>query len=145
MHITLKFCGERQEETVASLGRNLAGLKPLGGLSLSIEGAGGFPDIARPRVIWAGLAGDLDKLRTLQKNVDIAALRAGIDREKRPFSPHLTLGRRGSASPLPEAALRGLQEFPLQAGQWQAHEIILMRSELSLRGPSYTPLELFKI
>ena len=145
MHITLKFCGERQEETISLLRKNLAAITPCGGLDLRIEGCGGFPDVLRPRVIWAGIAGELNKLSNLQKNVDLAALHSGIDREKHPFSPHLTLGRRNSVSPLAEAALRGLRGFPLQTGFWHASEIIFMQSELSPKGPTYTPLELFKI
>ena len=145
MHITLKFCGERQEECVESLKRNLARLKPFGGCELRIEGSGGFPSIERPRIVWAGISGEVEKLCRLQKNVDMASLHSGIDREARPFSPHLTLGRRNSGAPLTDTALRGIRDFPIVTGTWRAKEIILMKSELLPKGPTYTPLELFKI
>src|SRR5258708_454508 len=36
---------------------------------LTVRGLGTFPDPSRPRVLWAGIAGDLDALTSLQKSV----------------------------------------------------------------------------
>lgn len=145
MHVTLKFCGERPAETVDALLENLSRIKPVGGLDIRLEGAGGFPDLRCPRVVWTGIAGDLGTLRALQKNVESAALRSGIAKETRPYSPHLTLGRRNSTLPLPETALRGISENAIKTEPWHAEEFILMKSDLSALGPKYTPLGLFKI
>ena len=145
MHITLKFCGEVRQTTISAILAGLKTLAPFGGLELSISGVGGFPCLTSPKVLWAGVRGDVDKLRILQKNVENIAYSAGIEKERRPFAPHLTLGRRNSALPLPDIALRGMTEHPISMETWHADGIILMKSVLSPLGPRYTPLGLFKI
>ena len=60
MHITLKFCGERPSETVDMLLENLKNIRPTGPFEINIEGIGGFPDLVRPRVAWAGIREDTE-------------------------------------------------------------------------------------
>ena len=77
---------------------------------LAIAGAGTFPDRGAPRVLWAGLTGDVTALTALAKKVRIGARRAGITLERKPFRPHLTLGRwrpGDAADPAVAAALGG--------------------------------------
>lgn len=145
MHITLKFCGETEHDTVNDMLKELGKLKHTGPLDLAISGVGGFPNLASPRVVWAGITGGTEGLSRLQRNVEDAVWRAGIPKERRSFSPHLTLGRRNSQLPVPEMALRGMSEHELSTEPWHAEEFILMRSDLSPMGPRYTPLGLFKI
>lgn len=145
MHITLKFCGEVRQTTVDAILAGLKTLAPFGGMKLSISGVGGFPLLTSPKVVWTGVCGDIDKLRILQKNVENITYSAGIENERRPFAPHLTLGRRNSTLPLPDIALSGMTEHPISTEPWHADEIILMKSVLSALGPRYTPLGLFKI
>jgi 2'-5' RNA ligase len=49
--------------------------------------------LARPRVIWCGLGGDLEILSALQAEVEAACVKTGFPSEDRPFKAHLTLGR----------------------------------------------------
>ncbi len=145
IHITLKFCGERPSETVDLLLENLQNIRDRGPFKINIEGIGGFPDLIRPKVLWAGVGGDTDTLSDIRNEVEKAALRASIPRDNKKYTPHITLGRRNSDRVLPQEAL-----FPIQRAQpvtepWTVRDIILMRSELSMMGPRYTPLGLFKI
>src|ERR1041384_4863319 len=70
IHLTLRFLGEVQEgstgEIAAALRIACAGFGPL---SLGVERVGAFPSFARPRVIWAGVTGDLRRLGELQDRV----------------------------------------------------------------------------
>jgi RNA 2',3'-cyclic 3'-phosphodiesterase len=59
---------------------------------LQIGGLGSFPNSKRPRVLWTGIHAPAD-LVSLQKNIEAGAVRLGYEKEERPFSPHLTLGR----------------------------------------------------
>lgn len=145
MHITLKFCGEILPDTLSLLADNLQLIKQKGPFSISIDGIGGFPDLAKPRVIWTGIEGDIPRLKELQRNVENAAYRAGIPKEERPYSPHITLGRRNSTMPIPDSAKKAMESDVLMLEQWTVEEMFIMRSILSSSGPRYTPLGLFKI
>lgn len=93
LHLTLKFLGERPE---AELPRLEAALQRVGerhaALPLTIEGGGAFPSLARPRVIWAGVAAE-PRLELLHHDIEAKCVELGYEVEGRPFRPHLTLGR----------------------------------------------------
>jgi 2'-5' RNA ligase len=58
---------------------------------ITAHGTGAFPNLARPRVVWIGLTGG--ELAQLAQRVEAAVVRCGFEREQRPYSPHLTIGR----------------------------------------------------
>ena len=145
MHITLKFCGERPSETVSMLLNNLKNISSIGQFDIYIEDIGGFPDLIRPRIVWASVKGDIERLSALRNEVEKAALKASIPRENKKYTPHVTIGRRNSDRPLPEEIISSMRSAELLTEPWTVREITLMRSELSPMGPRYTPLGLFKI
>jgi 2'-5' RNA ligase len=138
VHLTLQFLGAVPEERVAAVEAALreaaAGGRPL---SLALRGAGGFPNARRPRVLWAGLEGDLAPLSALVGDLGARLARLGFPPEDRPFSPHLTLGRArdGRGAPGLAGALAGAAEA--EPTPWRAAEILLVESHLSPRGPRY--------
>ena len=145
MHITIKFCGERPPETVDLFLENLKNIRNRGPFEINIKGIGGFPDLIRPKVLWAGVSGDTEALSDIRNEVEKAAHRAFIPGENKKYTPHITLGRRNSDRALTQEALLPMQRTQPFTEPWTVTEIILMRSELSLTGPRYTPLGLFKI
>ena len=147
IHLTLKFLGAteagRVDALLAALREAAAGDQPP--FPLHLDGLGVFPNRREPRVIWAGVGGDLDSLAKTQRRVEQAMARLGFPEESRAFRPHLTLGRvRDSVAP---AARRQIGEIiATQAAAlspeyaWQAGEIHLIRSNLTPQGAVYTPL-----
>ena len=101
MHVTLRFLGETPEamlpEFEARMRRAAAQSAPF---EIVYGGVGAFESLDDPRVVWIGLDAGLEPM---EKVADLL----GRD-EERPFSPHLTLGRRRRAASPPEflAALR---------------------------------------
>lgn len=93
IHVTLKFLGdvadEREADLVAALRRAAAGARAL---SLAFEGFGAFPDLQRPRVVWAGITPE-PALEILQHRVEQEFAPLGFPIEGRAFRPHATLGR----------------------------------------------------
>src|SRR5215471_7113932 len=59
MHVTLKFLGEIDQEKAAAVAVRLRALA-VPALRLQVAGLGRFPPHGPPRVLWAGLAGDLE-------------------------------------------------------------------------------------
>jgi 2'-5' RNA ligase len=109
---------------------------------LSLGALGTFPNEHRPRVVWAGLAGDLPVLSALHKRLDDRLRALDLPLEGRTFRPHITLGRASVAwSAAQLAALRRLLSAPPVVDEpWRAAELHLVRSELHPAGAHYTTL-----
>lgn len=94
LHVTLKFLGEiapgRLEE-IGSLLLAAAGDVP--SFDIAVEGAGGFPSLRAPRVLWVGIREPLVLVGKLQENMETVLSGAGFPREGRSFHPHVTVGR----------------------------------------------------
>jgi len=94
IHLTLKFLGDtpldKVEHVKAALTR-AAGEIPA--FTITVDGVGCFPDARRPRVVWVGVQESSGSLARLWQAVESHVAPLGFPTEKRPFSPHLTLGR----------------------------------------------------
>jgi 2'-5' RNA ligase len=144
IHLTLKFFGDIFAADVANI--TAAAEKAVEKeepFSLLIGGAGVFPDPRRPRVLWLGMSGDVERLLAFQKGLDQSLHEIGFPREERPFRPHLTLGRiktpRGLIG-LARALEKG-EEYT--AGRFVASGLSLLQSELTPRGAMYKQLKWF--
>ena len=160
LHITLKFIGEQNDEQVTAITERLRKVKGLP-MEISMRGTGFFPTPKAPRVFWIGIhAGP--QLAKLAADIDAAVAELGIEREKRAFSPHLTLaragahGKRSSGDPKwrkddrPNSAFSVLEKRlaamgDLDFGTMSAEKFILYRSQLSPAGSKYTKLERFPL
>lgn len=143
-HLTLKFLGS---VPVPAIDAVIAGMRQAahssGPLTLRTSAPGGFPSGQRPRVLWLGVAGDMDALRTLRDAVEREIAPLGFPTEQRPFSPHLTLGRSYKDPRPAELAEIGRALAQVAAPQpvvFAVREIVLMRSELRPGGARYTPV-----
>lgn len=141
IHLTVLFLGAVFEAQAASLAAELDSIAadvPAG--ELSVKGLGFFGKALFPRVIWAGLSGDLQKLRALQEQAASAAQRSGIFPDNKPFNPHLTIGRVRSTRNT--GTLLELLETYRQTslGTIILDRVLLMKSTLGDQGPIYTPL-----
>lgn len=94
MHLTLFFLGETAVFQLPSLQNelNLLSRRHVS-FSLCLDGVGAFPNRRKPRVVWAGLGGEVALLQALQADLAARIVGLGWQEEKRPFRPHLTLGR----------------------------------------------------
>jgi len=93
IHLTLKFLGEVPEDRVERIEGALKGMARGRPHHLEVRGIGTFPVRGRPRVIWAGLGGDVAEVVRLAASIEDALEQAGLPRETREFRAHLTLGR----------------------------------------------------
>ena len=138
IHLTLKFMGDIPASTVErvleALPEVAAAFRPF---EISVSGLGVFPNSRRPRVLWAGLDGDLTTLLALQIAVDQAVEKLGLPKEERPFSPHLTLGRVRRDTNDEQSRKIGylMSNTVLQAvPSWPVETVDLMRTELDPTG-----------
>ena len=141
IHATLRFIGDTNEERVPALGEAIAaaaaGIAPF---SLEARGTGFFPNESRPRVVWAGLAGDLPALLRLQARVEAEVVRIGYPADDRPFAAHLTLGRVRSGKRAGALVRAARDPAGTSLGAVPVDRVILYRSELRPQGAVYTRL-----
>ena len=90
MHLTLRFIGEVSENVAHDIDDTLVGLSAPA-FTLELAGTGEF-GAKIPRALWAGVKPN-EALMHLQKKVETALLRLGLEPEPRKFSPHVTLAR----------------------------------------------------
>lgn len=142
MHLTLKFLGEISPAQVPAIA---AVLQPLSEsyapIPISLSGLGAFPNLRRPRVLWAGLQAP-PALTRLAAEVEAALQAHGFAREPRAFTPHLTLARvRREAQPAQLAGLQPAlvtQHMPAASGVLE--QLVLFESQLKRSVAVYNSL-----
>jgi len=139
IHLTLKFLGEIEPSLVEQVSQVVkeTSFQPF---SVRLEGMGVFPNLRRPRVVWAGITDGVSQLAEIWKNVDAKLSELGFEKERRRFSPHITIGRvrsgRNRDRLVEEISTLSSYEF----GGLHVDRIVLKKSVLTPRGPIYTTL-----
>ncbi len=97
-HVTLRFIGELPGWRAEEVDTALAGLRAPG-FTLQLAGIGTHEKGGKVNALWAGVERN-PQLDHLQTKIETALQRAGLERERRRFVPHVTLARLDS---IPEA------------------------------------------
>ena len=110
--------------------------------TLMIGGIGGFPTLQRPRIVWAGVSGDIDELEVLVSCLESALSAAGCIQEDRPYHPHLTLSRVKTYSREIGRLIESVDLFkkPWLFGELSVDRLCLFRSQLTPQGAIYSKL-----
>jgi len=97
-HLTLRFLGQLDNGWTRDVAEALA-LVPGVPFELRLKGIGHFPLRGEPQVLWVGVEKSLE-LQRLKRRVDRVLGDAGLEPERRKFTPHVTIARiRGPLSP----------------------------------------------
>jgi 2'-5' RNA ligase len=144
VHLTLKFLGQvpsdQMELITLSLRSAVAAHAPF---RLEVGGAGCFPNIHRPRVVWVGIKEEDHRLHALQRAVENAIAPLGYPTEIRDFTPHLTLGR--VARDVRQIDQKKIGDVVQAAGvgvlgAWEVRQVALIKSDLKPSGAEYAIL-----
>lgn len=138
LHLTLRFFGDIEAESLEKAAKLMLSVNALGGpFKLPLQRLGAFPSTTRPRVLWLGFAG-CDAMQQLYARCSDLLHQAGIPKEARPFTPHLTLGRAKGRLPDVTELLRH-EECDIQ-GVLPIERLVFYRSRLLPAGAEHTPL-----
>lgn len=142
-HLTLKFLGDMNSDTVTEvLDAIKSGADGIPSFRIQLAGLGVFPNAFRTQVVWAGLSGNMDRLEQLQRKIEIEMEKLGFPREKRRFSPHLTLARVRNHATHDERKRLGdiVTGTPFTGSSIKVDSVNLMESRLTRQGALYTRL-----
>lgn len=142
LHVTLKFVGEVHRDDLAALDEVVAeGAERLIGGEVEVGGIGAFPNLGRPRVVWAGVSDPTGMLTPVHDRLNETLARFGAKREKKRYVPHVTLARVRGPFDAETFGERLESAEEIWFGAQVVESVTLFLSELSKSGPpTYTVL-----
>ena len=148
VHVTLKFLGEVPIKKLPSV--KLAIQEATVGHSpfeLEFSNIGTFGGREGLRIMWVGIAGDVLRLEALVRAVNAAMSVVGFEPERRPFRPHLTLGRVKDEIPTRQRAEIevAVAKMAVPSTSWRTTQVSLMRSRLTSAVASYEVIASFPL
>jgi len=139
IHITVRFLGETEKEQVSYIKEILDRVSSkYDSYNLSIDRLGGFPNLNKPRVIWAGFNDDdqISIMARMVKEVEYDIRKLGFEPDEKRFRPHLTLGRVKAPNGL-EELLDTIRSFQMKPIPVKLDKLRLYKSTLTPQGPIY--------
>ena len=140
LHVTVRFVGEVEAAQGTAIAAALRPELAIESFNMIARGAGAFPPSGAPRVFWAGIANGSGELSAIEQEVSGRLAACGVEREGRPYRPHLTLARVRDA-----AGLRSAPLFEALSGRGfgvtRVDAITLFESRTSPRGATYESLQ----
>ena len=141
MHLTLKFLGEVSDADIASVAETMSSVAARQSpITFLVRGVGCFPPGGAVRIFWVGVEESSGTLARLQAYCEESFARLGFARERRSYTPHLTIGRIKDASHSLHIRDVARRELSFEAGRQRVDELVLFQSVLSDAGAMYVPL-----
>jgi len=140
IHLTMIFLGSVNEDAIDEIKENVQPVvKRFSTLRTMLNGVGVFPHWRKPRVIWVGLNGEIEALSNLRDQLQAELKMLGLREEKRPFRPHLTIGRFKGRVDRDEELKSILDRYhDITSDLYYLKELILFKSDLRPDGAVYT-------
>lgn len=141
MHLTLVFMGEVSPSFIQNAAVILkTALNNCPRFKCQLQGLSAFPSISKARVLWTGIENGRVKIMELQQVVVNNLKPLGYVPEKRPFNPHLTIGRLRDFAPVDF-----VRDVSFVSSVWEVNQVVLYQSKLYPEGPIYKPLVHFNL
>ncbi len=138
IHITLKFLGETKEEQIESIENIMAeSVQTVSPFTMVLKGTGVFPNEKYVKILWVGLE-HTEPLISIVDTLNEKLSLLGFQRETKPFSAHLTIGRMKSATGKGEVLEILHQYIDTKFAEIPVISIKLKRSILTPQGPIYS-------
>lgn len=141
IHITLKFLGDTNEKYIDQIEEIMKkSIRDIEPFEIKLTGAGVFPNPNYIKVMWIGIK-DNGELEKISGNINEQLTNLGFEREKRRFSPHLTIARVRTARNK-EKLVEIVEKYrEVEFAKIKVESIKLKQSKLTPKGPIYTTLK----
>ena len=144
LHLTLKFLGDVDNTAIPDVCRVLGDVcRDIDPFDLSFGGTGGFPNLSRPRVLYAGVEDPSGSLQSMVGRLELDLAKMGFKPEPRDYTPHLTLGRTrsGGRRASGDVVDRLSEQEDVVLGEMVVDTVQLIASFLDKTGPSYQVMD----
>lgn len=137
LHVTLRFLGEIDRSTAEDIDAALGDIRA-SAFGLALSGLGFFDRGGKVHTLWVGIERS-DMLMYLHDKIESVAVRAGLEPERRKFTPHVTIAR---LKDTPGSRLGPYLEAHslFSAGPFAVTQFTLFRSHPGNEGAHYEPL-----
>ena len=145
IHITLKFLGDTEEiklDEIENIIKNA--VNNISPFKIQLHGTGIFPNTSYIKVIWIGIKQG-EQIGIIADKIDEQLTKLAFEREKRRFSPHLTIARVKTAKNKEKLTQIVEKYRDIEFTNIKVENIRLKKSELTPKGPIYTTLREIKI
>lgn len=140
IHITMRFLGDVEEGRIDdihhAMSNAICGVKPF---SILLGGVGAFPSLAHPRALWVGVDG-VELLGTIYDRLEGELEGIGFAKERRPFYPHVTIGRVRRLAVKESMAERIKRLGVVEPVSVPVESLLLFKSDLQPSGAVHTVL-----
>jgi 2'-5' RNA ligase len=140
LHLTLRFVGEIETPVAEDLAARLAQIaaEPF---DVQLDGVGHFTRKGQAAALWARVLPE-PALEALRQKIERACDAAGLGRETRRFTPHVTLARLNRSS---GDIGRWLASFGDLRARWYAEHFTIFASRLGRSGATYEAAATFPL
>jgi 2'-5' RNA ligase len=138
LHITLVFIGDVSDDRAAQLVEIMRAPISQPPFRFELCGVGAFPPRGAPRALWIGVKSGAEQVIQLQSLIAGRLEDVGVEREGRPFSPHLTLARWRESRPSDRPGTSATS--PSTIARVDVNTVTLFQSRVSSAGSTYTRL-----
>lgn len=141
LHLTMKFLGEVPSTRIVTIKEAIEQIKKPQ-FEIELKNMGCFPNLNYIRVVWVGITIGKEQLAQIAQTIEKLLTPLDFPKEKRKFSPHLTLAR---IKALNDTDKNTLQKFIRDSkgksyGNQLIDKVILKKSTLTPGGPIYEDL-----
>ncbi len=144
LHITLKFFGDTTEENKAvlikSASETCSNFLPF---NVCFEKTGVFPERQYPRVLWLGISEKGDSISKVQAIMENNLFSLGFEKEKKKFTPHLTIARINNKDSNIINFVREFFSARIKSSDFVFKGLVLFKSILKKEGAVYEPVCFF--
>ena len=141
IHLTLKFLGNIDDALREKIGGALCSVAANNQPFMAVIGlCGAFPNMDYPRVIWLGITEGEPQIKKIAREIEDKISGLGIEKDARPFTGHITIGRVRSPSgkkSLTRALADQAQNLVKLNLGFSVSKLTLFKSTLSPAGPVY--------
>jgi len=139
IHVTMRFLGNIALHMVDSIHEEMKQIF-VTPFDIELKGLGAFPSLRYARVVWAGIRKGSDELVNVFDQLEPRLRSLGFKRDRKGFSPHLTIARMRTGRHKAELAKCVEELVDYEFGVIRAACLKLKKSVLTPRGPIYTAL-----
>jgi 2'-5' RNA ligase len=140
IHLTIRFLGDTDERLVDDIAQKVDTIaRQFPAVHTVIDKLGAFPNLRKPRIIWAGIQSGIETLAQVAAAAELSVQDLGFEAETKGFKAHLTLGRVRDRRK-PEELVSFLSDYQLTPIPVLFDRVVLFKSTLTPTGPIYERL-----